>query len=151
MSTGGDAKPLWVGLWGNRRQVVFDPALQPTNDELIFLYFVQGRALCTRSKAADRGNVRTIHDAEAIKAAVNQYERWRSQQSPQALAEKSRSANAVEAPPPPLVPCRACGGNPHAHYTVGTFSDGAHSDGVNVVESCDACHGAGYVSDVFSD
>ena len=44
--------------------------------------------------------------------------------------------------------CAECDGSGGYHYTVGTFADGAHSDGQNFREYCGTCEGRGSVEDV---
>ncbi|MGV0960263.1 MAG: hypothetical protein ACOYB1_10545 [Limnohabitans sp.] len=138
---------LWVGLW-HKRHVVFDPSIQPVNQKFMLLYFVQGKALCVRDREVDRKTVRTVRDQYEIEFALDQYSKWLL--SNRNIVEDKRSCldMVAENPPPSRRKCSQCDGQGNWHYTVGTFSDGAHSDGVNVSERCSLCDGRGFVDDV---
>lgn len=135
----------WVGMWKGRRHVVFDPSIQPQSIEFMLLYFVQGQSLCVRNRAIDRADVRTVTDSEATHFALFQYELWKSRNQSLVEQKKARSIFEIEQPDAIRRKCRACDGNPHSIWTVGTFSDGAHSDGANMVEHCSSCKGLGFV------
>lgn len=139
---------IWVGLWNNRH-VVFDPSIQPIATQFMLLYFVQGQALCLREREVERKKVRTERNPYDREFALSQYSQWLSSNA-HVVAEKKKSAHnmVVENPPPPKRKCSQCDGQGIWHYTVGTFSDGAHSDGQNVNERCTSCRGRGFVDDV---
>ena len=141
-------KPIaipWVGMWKGRRHVVYDAAIQPQSADFMLLYFVQGQSLCIRSRFTDRTDVSTISDSLAKEFALTQYALWKSRN--QQLIDRKRSLSVFETEHPGSIrrKCSVCYGNPHSTWTVGTFSDGAHSDGQNMGEHCSACKGQGYV------
>lgn len=138
---------IWVGHWNNRH-VVFDPSIQPADSKFMILYFVQGRTLCIRERVVERKKVRTVRTPYDRDFALNQYSLWRCSNA-HIVSEKKACPNmVVENPPPPRRKCSQCDGQGAWHYTVGTFSDGAHSDGQNVNEHCSLCGGRGFVDDV---
>lgn len=142
------ASSLWVGLW-NKRHVVFDPAIQPADSKFVLLYFVEGKSLCTRERETERRKVKTVRNPGDIAFALSQYRKWLSSNAPIVEEKKSRPNMTVENPPPPRRKCSQCDSQGTWHYTIGTFSDGAHSDGQNIIEHCSLCGGHGFVDDVF--
>lgn len=143
-----DPQPsIWVGyLMG--RLVVFDPSIQPSNQDYVLLYFVQGQALCMRKRADERVRVKSVRNPYEREYALAQYAKWASTNA-SLLTQKSASANFdVEDPPPPRKICSECEGEGSWHYTVGSFADGAHSDGQNFRETCSSCRGRGSVENV---
>ena len=135
----------WIGMWKARRLVVFDPGIQPADPDFMLLYFVQGQSLCVRHRALDRKEVRTVNDPNACQFALGQYAAWTAMHVGSAQAKRNLVGYMVEQPGPIRRKCRACDGEAHWTYTVGTFSDGAHSDGQNVHELCKSCGGQGFV------
>jgi hypothetical protein len=135
----------WVGLWKGRRHVVFDPSIQPSSIEYMLLYFVQGQSLCVRKRVDDRLDVRTVRDSRVVEFSISQYEIWKFRN--QSLLSLKRESTSFEIEQPDAIrrKCRVCEGNPHSTWTVGTFSDGAHSDGENMSEYCLHCNGRGFV------
>ena len=138
----------WVGHWRDRRLVVFDPKHQPESQDFMLLYFVQGHSLCARNRAVEREHVATCKFPEDHDFALEQYHRWVTLHGQELEAKKSQVQFAVEEPAAPRRKCPICGGEGNVTYRVGTFSDGAHSDGQNITDHCDNCHGRGYVDDV---
>ncbi len=138
---------IWGGLWNNRH-VVFDPSIQPDDPKFMLLYFVQGKTLCIRERDAERKKVKTVRNPYDRDFALSQYSLWLSSNAYVVLEKKSCPKLAVENPPPPKRKCSPCGGQGSWYYTVGTYSDGAHSDGQNVNEHCSLCGGRGFVDDV---
>ena len=138
---------IWVGLWYNR-YVVFDPSIQPDDQKFMLLYFVQGKTLCIRERDAERKAVKTVQNSYDRDFALSQYSRWLSSNAHVVLEKKSCPKLAVENPPPPKRKCSECDGLGSWHYTVGTFSEGAYSDGQNKIERCSLCYGRGFVDDV---
>jgi len=100
----------WVGMWKGRRHVVFDPLIQPESKEFMLLYFVQGQSLCTRKKAVDRVDVRTVTDPSAITFALSQYDIWKSLN--QSLVEQKKASSFLEIEQPDAIrrKCRICDG-----------------------------------------
>ena len=136
---------LWVGMWKSRRQVVYDPSIQLTSKSHMLLYFVQGQCLCVRERAADKVDVNTITQQSARTFAIAQYHLWKSRNTDVLRAKQEIPELTAENPGPIRKKCPVCNGNAHTTYTVGTFSDGAHSDGQNISEYCQACKGHGFV------
>lgn len=138
---------LWVGRWNNRH-IVFDPTIQPKDKKFILLYFVQGKSLCLRDRVVERKRAKTVRSPYEIDFALKQYRKWLSINSNN-LQERTYQCMSIEAPPPPRRKCSQCDGHGNWHYTVGTFSEGAHSDGQNMTEYCTLCGGHGFIDDVF--
>ena len=138
------SEKLWVGMWKSRRQVVYDPSIQPASKSHMFLYFVQGQCLCARERASDKTEVHTLNELSARTFAVDQYRLWLSRNMDALQAKLRLTDLTAEDPGPIRRKCSVCNGNAHTTYTVGSFSDGAHSDGQNVSEYCQACRGQGF-------
>ena len=147
MATDADSQTsenVWVGMWKSRRQVVYDSLIQPASKSHMLLYFVQGQCLCVRERAVDKAEVRTLTQQSARTFAIDQYRLWKSRNMDVIREKQELPEFNVENPGPIRKKCPVCNGIAHTSYTVGTFSDGAHSDGQNISEYCQACKGHGF-------
>ena len=140
---------LWVGVWYGSRTVVYDPSLQPEQADLVFLYFVQGKALCARLKEKDRPHLKKFSPEFRAIFAIDQYKHWMSLQNHEELVQRCKLTTKPDSPPIPGRACAKCGGDGSWHYQIGTFSDGANSDGQNYIERCNRCSGTGSVDNVY--
>jgi hypothetical protein len=143
------SEKLWVGKWHDARTVVHDASFQPKNADLAFLYFVEGKQLCARQKADDRPHLKTVKEDFFATAACRQYLHWRSLQNEPDLQVRRDTVGSVEKPPFPRRKCTTCDGIGTWHYQVGTFSDGGHSDGQQIIEHCPECRGDGFIDDIY--
>lgn len=140
-----DLKRLRVFRLKSHRLVVIDPMVQPGNGQHVTLYFVHGAALRVRERSPGSLGSKVTADNEDHAFAVEQYSRWWHRNPEEAKRAISREDWEVEELPDLREPCPKCAGQAHVRYTVGSFAESAgHADGVNVVETCDACHGEGY-------
>ena len=143
-SVAPDAQPLEVLHW-HSRHVVFDPAIQPMDTSFVFLYFVQGRALCARSKKELSAlPVRNPYDYEL---AIEQYLKWRST-NPRTADQKLRQTTFVaEDPPAARMKCPVCDGFPSWVDAIVKPTYGVMSEGTNIVERCPC--GSGWVDNIY--
>jgi hypothetical protein len=140
---------LWVGFWKNRRHVVFDPSIQPADDVYMLLYFVEGKSLCYRSRETERTQVKTVRGQAGIDYAIEQYLEWKRNHTNELSELKDRQSPYIQDPDALNVKCPNCKGDAISYLTVGTFSEGAFSDGVNQREVCNHCNGTGVVPNVY--
>lgn len=141
---------IWVGQWGPKRHVVFDPSIQPVSDEFILLYFVQGHQLCVRARK-DRSKLNTVRNPDELSWALEQYQTWLFANQKIIDTKKSTEPLQLEPPPAPRKKCDVCGGSPNWTDNEGnrvTYGSGNHSEGPNILERCNACNGKGFVDDV---
>lgn len=143
------AHNCWVGWWKRRRLVVFDPSIQPTNSNFMLLYFVQGRSLCFRDKLSDRTEVISVRNEHERSFALYQYKLWISRNKNAALEKQKIEHASLENPDPLKIECPACQGECSWYYTVGTYSEGANSDGQNISGNCSVCSGSGFVENIY--
>lgn len=148
MSDSTKTQEIWVGLWHGKRHVVFDPSIQPENQEFMLVYFVEGHALCARRRTVERREVTTVRNPYDREFALEQYAQWLSVNSPVAAEKKSRLEFEIENPPPPRKRCPQCDGQPTWFDTVNKPTYGVISEGPNIIERCPSCSGQGFVSDV---
>ena len=140
-----DLKRVRVFRMQNQRLAVLDPVLQPEDKRFWVLYFVHGAALrvCERNCKDVRDNIGRGNEDHEF--ALEQYALWWQRSPNEVAATMNRAAWSSEPLPDLREPCPKCSGKAHVHYTVGSFAEKpAYADGVNVVETCDACHGEGY-------
>lgn len=142
------APKLWVGLWLERRHVVFDPTIQPQDKPFVLLYFVEGIALCCRDRHTERGKVTSVRDQPTIEFAIEQYMAWRRINPDQIVRLTGNSPYEIQEPGALNVKCPVCAGEGVHYSRIGTFSDGAFSDGVNQREFCGRCRGHGVIPNI---
>lgn len=140
---------IWVGFWMGRRHVVFDPELQPTDKQFIRLYFVEGKSLCCRSGSAERMHVKTVRDKKTIDYAIDQYDEWKRRNQETVSKLISETFYSIQDPDAPRKKCSTCNGDGITYTRIGTFSEGAFSDGVNERDVCRHCDGKGFVANIF--
>ncbi len=131
---------FWVGSTkDSRHTVVYDKSIQD-DSEFVYLYFVNGHTLC-RLKKVFREKLSSVKNRYEIEEAVDQYKKWRT---------NNDVSNFADTPPAPRRKCEKCDGQ-------GTWVDnqdnrvswGNHQPAFgNVVETCPACDGAGYITDL---
>lgn len=139
---------IWVGRW-HKRYVVFDPSIQPKNEEFILLYFVQGQSLCLRKRWDEEKITSEISDQNEKKFALDQYSHWFSANRDIVADKQSRTVFEVENPPDQKTFCPKCDGQGTWYDVVNKVSYGVQSEGPNVREICDLCLGNGFVDDTF--
>jgi len=146
------ASNLWVGLWHERRHVVFDPTIQPQDEAFILLYFVEGQCLCYRDRTADRSKVITVRDPFAIQFAIRQYGFWRQKNPDRIKSLAVTPLCEVQDPEPLNVKCPVCSGEAIWHERAGAFSNGTGiADGENTRTACNRCMGKGVISNLIYD
>lgn len=144
-----DPNKPWVGLWMGRRHVVFDREIQPQDTQYMLIYFVEGKSLCFRDKEIERKHVKTIRNQQTIDFAIEQYVQWKRNNQDQLANLMSETAFHVQEPASLKMKCLECGGEGITYSRIGTFSDGAFSDGVNQREVCNHCNGTGFVANIY--
>ena len=144
------ARGTWVGLWRHKRHVVFDPAIQPENSEIMFLYFVEGHALCTMNFAAEEVRLSAVVHQPDYEFALAQYTLWLSANAGIVDTKKCRLKHEIEDPPAPRKKCPECDGQGTWYDSINKPTYGVISEGPNIVEHCPSCRGHGFVINVLS-
>lgn len=139
---------IWVGLWHEKRHVVFDPSIQPDNTDFMLLYFVEGHTLCARKRATERTEVTTVTDPYNRDFALAQYAYWLATNGRVAAEKKACPEFVIVNPPLPRKKCPQCNGQGTWFDTVNKSTYGVISEGPNIIERCPSCNGQCYVTDV---
>jgi hypothetical protein len=140
-----DLKRVRVFRLESDHLVVLDPVMQPEDKRFWVLYFVHGAALRVRERNYQDVHANLGRNDEDHAFAIEQYARWWTRSPADVAAAMRRTAWSAEPLPDLREPCPKCLGTAHVRYIVGSFADkGVYADGVNVVDTCDECHGEGY-------
>jgi hypothetical protein len=127
------------------RHVVFDHSIQPKDPAFVLLYFVQGRALCVRSRQ-ELSALPVKHPGDR-EFAIEQYMKWRL--TNQSLLERKINQQVLvhEDPPAARMKCPDCDGSPNWVDAIVKPTYGVKSEGPNIVERCNC--GSGWIPNVF--
>lgn len=144
-SSNDDPSTIWVGAIQNKQLVVFDKEVQPSDPSFIYIYYVNGNSMCTRSADDERRRFRTVKDTKRIEFALQNYLCWKKNNAQEIEYRNALTTFVIETPAVARDKCPDCKGEPKSVYSVGSFAEGSQSDGVRVVEICKRCSGAGYI------
>lgn len=135
-----------VAYFNERRLLVVDESIQPSDPEFMFVYSVHGHSLCLRKKTEDNPKISFDVPAETLEFAVEQYRKWQSGNPDVATA---LSGGTYQVSPLPMMrrECPTCEGQGVWMDRVNKCSYGVTQEETNIVERCETCHGACYVED----
>ena len=140
-----DLKRVRVFRMDSHHLVVLDPLFQPGDKQFWVLYFVYGAALRVQERNYRQVQANLGRGDEDHEFALEQFSLWWQRNPAEVAAAMSRTVWSSEPLPDLREPCPKCFGRAHVHYTLGSFAERSGlADGVNVVETCDECHGEGY-------